>query len=118
MPDIPMPPIPMKWMGPSLSGNLMNCFLVRHQTKHQISKPFGRIGDARLLRRSSAARKTSHISLRFNKRSRQPLRRKYALLGNNRSAGRGELFRIGRLVLVYRARKRHKDGRATDDGKL
>ena len=44
-----MPPIPMKWIGPSLSGNLMNFILVRHETKHEIREPFGRVRDARSL---------------------------------------------------------------------
>src|SRR5208283_5548909 len=118
MPDMPMPPIPMKWMGPSLSGNLMNFILIRYETMHQTSEPLSRIGDARQLRRSGAAREGGDIALRFQKRSHQPLRRKYALRDHNRGAGRRELFRISCLILINRAWERHKNGGAPDDREL
>jgi len=64
----------MKWMGPSLSGNLMNSILIRYETLHQTSEPLSRIGDARLLRRSGAAREEA-ISPALPEESHQPLRR-------------------------------------------
>ena len=107
-------------MGPSLSGNFMvflSLSLMRLCTR-SASRSAASAMPACFAAAARRAREAIIAFLRFNKSSRQPLRRNCALRDDNGGPGRRELLRIGGLILIERMRKRHKDCGAPNHGEF
>src|SRR5215210_1412237 len=121
MPDMPMPPMPMKWMGPSFGGSFIRVWSGdsgRREFKDLSGKPLGRVDDARALgrcRRLGQALRVLKVSEDF---TRQPLRRERILQDNRCRSDICKRLSIGGLVLIESAWKRHQDRRTPDGGKL
>ena len=121
MPDMPMPPIPTKWMGPSWLGNFMrnlrywnkNCQRPAVSSASSASLSAAS-GTPALLAASARRVKSFGSASACARRSASHCGREPGLAHDVRSAGFGEMRGVGGLVGVERVRERHENGRAPD----
>ena len=116
IPDMPMPPMPTKWMAPMSCGSRVSPFM------SSLSRPASRPAppDARPRRaaRPPARRRHRPRPLRVGEDggdgAGQPLGRQFVLAEHERAAGLDEARRVRRLMVVGRVRVGHEDRRPPD----